>query len=98
MRKQNKVKLASSVLAVLAVLVIVAVMSVLAFMNQSENASKELKCVPDSCCHPTSCVPEGQQADCSGIACTQECRQGTLDCGQGVCEAVNGECKIKWTN
>ena len=51
-------------------------------------------CVPKQACHPTDCVPSGQEDNKEGIACTEECKPGTLDCGgrcicqQGQCEAV----------
>ena len=49
-------------------------------------------CVPASTCHPDSCVPLGQAPDTSNVICTQECRPGTLDCGQGSCLCVNNKC------
>ena len=54
--------------------------------------SSEVTCVPASCCHPTECVTSDQAPDCSGLLCTQECVPGTLDCQQGYCEAIDGEC------
>lgn len=53
---------------------------------------RDADCVPASCCHPASCVPRSQRPDCSGVLCTNECRPGTLDCGQGHCECQAGSC------
>lgn len=50
-------------------------------------------CVPDSCCHPTSCITKNNAPDCLGTMCTMECRGGTLDCGQGNCECINNKCE-----
>ena len=49
-------------------------------------------CVPAECCHPTSCVPANMAPDCSDVACTEECRGGTMDCGQGHCACQDGQC------
>lgn len=50
-------------------------------------------CVPEQCCHPTSCVNKAFAPDCSAVMCTMECAPGTLDCGQGSCVCQNHECK-----
>ncbi len=55
-------------------------------------------CVPTQCCHPTSCVPMSQAPDCSGLMCSQECVPGTMDCGQGLCVCVDGECQVEWVD
>ena len=77
----------------LAFLVLLLVFFVIA---KSFPKNKNLECVPSSCCHATSCVEKSQAQDCRGIACTQECKPGTLDCGQGECKAVNGKCEASW--
>lgn len=48
-------------------------------------------CVPASCCHAETCVAPEDAPDCRGVACTLECREGTLDCG-GRCLCLNGRC------
>jgi len=53
-------------------------------------------CVPASCCHASECVLESEAPDCSGRICTMNCEPGTLDCGQGHCEFVDGECEVVW--
>lgn len=50
-------------------------------------------CVPADCCHSTSCISASEAPSCDGVYCTQECRPGTLDCGQGFCSCIKGECK-----
>ena len=49
-------------------------------------------CVAATCCHPSACVPVAQRPDCAGIFCSQECRAGTMDCGQGHCECQASQC------
>tara|TARA_Y100000310_G_C20704257_1_gene833417 strand:+ start:20081 stop:20359 length:279 start_codon:yes stop_codon:yes gene_type:complete len=55
---------------------------------------EEVSCVPSSCCHSTSCVLEEEAPDCEDIFCSQECKPGTLDCGQASCKYVNGNCEF----
>ncbi|MBU1205095.1 MAG: hypothetical protein KJ968_00325 [Nanoarchaeota archaeon] len=55
--------------------------------------SKDLDCVPASCCHATECVPAGEAPNCEGIMCTMECRPDTMDCGQGFCMCMDNKCK-----
>jgi putative hemolysin len=50
-------------------------------------------CVPDSCCHATSCTTKNNAPNCSQTMCTMECRSGTLDCGYGSCECTNNKCE-----
>ncbi len=53
--------------------------------------SSNADCVPAQCCHATTCVPASQAPQCDGVACTMECRAGTMDCGGG-CGCQNGKC------
>lgn len=55
--------------------------------------SSDEDCVPDSCCHPKSCVSNIEAPVCKGIACTMNCEPATLDCGQGSCNCVNNKCE-----
>lgn len=48
-------------------------------------------CAPAGCCHPTACTAAAQAPSCAGVACTLECRAGTLDCG-GRCLCLEGRC------
>ena len=50
-------------------------------------------CVPDSCCHASSCVNTANKPVCKSIMCTQECVSETMDCGQGSCKCINEKCK-----
>lgn len=55
------------------------------------------ECVPDACCHARGCILAQSELDCEGIVCTEECVEGTLDCGQGWCEFDSQEpnyCKV----
>ena len=49
-------------------------------------------CIAAECCHPASCVHKSKMPECDGIACTEECRGDTLDCGQGECKCQEGKC------
>jgi hypothetical protein len=49
-------------------------------------------CVPAECCHPASCVLASAAPNCSDTMCTEECRGGTMDCGQGHCACQSGTC------
>ncbi|HLT38908.1 MAG TPA: hypothetical protein VK034_21640 [Enhygromyxa sp.] len=60
--------------------------------DQPGACSSDADCVPAECCHPTSCVPASQAPDCSDTFCTEECRGGTMDCGQGHCACQDGTC------
>jgi len=51
-------------------------------------------CVPAQCCHAADCIIKEKRSDCNKIACTMDCRPGTLDCG-GSCACINGRCSGK---
>ena len=61
-----------------------------------EEIGEELRCVPASCCHVSECVLKSEAPNCSGRLCSMSCEPGTLDCGQGRCEYVDGECGVVW--
>ena len=68
--------------------------------NQTERDREEsLKCeidsdcVPDDCCHATSCVNQNYAPDCSAVFCTTECLSNTLDCEQGNCKCIDNKCE-----
>jgi hypothetical protein len=81
--------------------VLILILIILAFVtiviSYPEKNTKYCKtnenCVPTSCCHPTDCINVDNRPDCKGIMCTEECKPGTMDCGQGHCNCVNNECK-----
>lgn len=50
----------------------------------------DAECVPEQCCHATTCIPSDEKGVCN-LACTEECRSETLDCG-GYCSCDNGKC------
>ncbi|MBW3004988.1 hypothetical protein KY310_04100 [Candidatus Woesearchaeota archaeon] len=58
------------------------------FCNSDED------CVPSDCCHATGCVSKDQAPKCDDVFCTEECREGTLDCG-GRCVCDNNKCTAK---
>jgi len=49
-------------------------------------------CVASSCCHSSSCVISTKAPNCTGRFCTEQCKNGTLDCGQASCGCINGSC------
>jgi hypothetical protein len=60
--------------------------------GKPEVCTDDADCVPEQCCHPTSCVPASQAPDCTDVVCTLECQPGTMDCGQGYCACQAGVC------
>lgn len=52
--------------------------------------STDADCVPEQCCHATTCIPASQKKVCN-VMCTMECQPGTLDCG-GSCTCESGKC------
>jgi hypothetical protein len=77
-------------------IVIVVVLLVVGFFWFVSNweSEEDLVCVPASCCHADSCVLESETPDCDGTICTMNCEPGTMDCGQGHCEYIDGECEV----
>lgn len=72
-------------------LVVIITLAVRVVTNGPEES---LECVKATCCHATECLPADQAPDCSTSLCTQECVPGTLDCGQGSCQNIEGECTV----
>ncbi len=54
--------------------------------------SADTDCAPAQCCHPADAVNLANEPDCSNVACTMECKPGTLDCGQGEIKCLSGKC------
>jgi hypothetical protein len=54
------------------------------------SCTRDADCVPEQCCHPTSCINGGYKQVCT-VLCTNVCL-GPIDCGAGSCGCVNGEC------
>ncbi len=89
---KNKLLLSVTAIAVLGIVAT----TIFVFSNsESGECILDSDCVSASCCHATSCVPKAEAPDCSTVFCTQECVQGTLDCGQAECKCVRGECVIE---
>jgi predicted nucleic acid binding AN1-type Zn finger protein len=96
---KNKKIILAMVLAALVVLVA----AIPVYLNLQENQLKargsgfECKidddCVPASCCHASECIAVEKAPDCTGVMCSAVCEPGTLDCNQGHCACVKGECK-----
>ena len=63
-------------------------------INNSETCVVDSDCVPASCCHVSFCVNRENLPKCEGIICTQECKNGTLDCGQASCGCVQAKCSV----
>lgn len=78
-------------------ILVVAIVGIYLFLPADSPSSEltcetDVDCVPAQCCHPTSCINEKYAPDCSGVSCTLECQPNTLDCNQGYCACINGQC------
>ncbi|MDP1695710.1 MAG: hypothetical protein Q8L29_02245 [archaeon] len=96
----NKRGFFPAIVAVFVILVIGSMFMEIKIENDDKNDDvKECvineDCVPETCCHATSCVPKEKQPNCEGIYCSQDCELGTLDCGQGSCECIENKCGVK---
>jgi hypothetical protein len=49
-------------------------------------------CVPEQCCHPTSCMNKDYKGACN-LACTMSC-ETPLDCGGASCECLDNRCVV----
>jgi hypothetical protein len=65
-----------------------------AALGGGSECAVDADCVPAGCCHATKCVPTGEAPKCADVACTMDCRPGTLDCG-GRCVCSEGTCEAK---
>ncbi len=79
------------------VLIILLISSNLNLNTGQKSCFIDSDCVPAQCCHPTDVVNKLYAPSCSSISCTEECRDGTLDCGSGKPSCVNSKCVIIWT-
>lgn len=52
----------------------------------------DLDCVPAVCCHARACTLRARGPRCAEVLCSEVCEAGTLDCGQGSCACVRGQC------
>lgn len=62
--------------------------------NKKYFCEKNSDCVPEQCCHPTSCINREFAPNCEGIFCTMVCK-GPIDCGAGKCSCVNNKCIVE---
>lgn len=60
----------------------------------TDACTTDADCVPAGCCHPSSCVAQGNAEECGDVMCTTDCRFGTLDCG-GSCLCHEGHCAAR---
>ena len=59
--------------------------------------TQDSDCVRATCCHATTCVAASVRPDCSSVACTADCRAGTMDCNGGcLCQAGKCAAKLWW--
>jgi len=105
-KRLNKVKIHHNkkLLYIILVLVIVLIGIIYLIMKVQDSFIKTPKvlecesdsdCIPNSCCHSSSCTNINNAPDCGGIFCSQECVKNTLDCGQGSCICNQGKCEVK---
>ena len=63
----------------------------------SNSCTADADCMPAECCHAKECVAMANGPEnCADMMCTEECREGTMDCGAGKCACIEGECGVKW--
>ncbi len=93
-----------SIFLLLVLIVIVAVGSILILKSSSSSFDapkvscfKDDDCVPATCCHANKAINRVYSPDCFGVACTEECQKGTIDCGCGRVACINNKCSIIWT-
>jgi hypothetical protein len=55
--------------------------------------TQDSDCVPNKCCHADGVVNQENAPECSGVLCTTQCQEGTLDCGQAAIKCVENECQ-----
>ncbi|ODS39279.1 MAG: hypothetical protein A7316_05940 [Candidatus Altiarchaeales archaeon WOR_SM1_86-2] len=67
------------------------------FTEEISLCAADDECVPATCCHPSKCVYKDQAPYCESVACTLECRSGTMDCGYGRCACIDNKCQVVWT-
>jgi hypothetical protein len=56
------------------------------------SCTTDADCVPEQCCHPTSCINRAYRGVCNEL-CTEVCL-GPLDCGAGHCGCSSGSCSV----
>lgn len=52
-------------------------------------------CVPQQCCHATTCGAPATKQDCSSTMCTLDCQSGTMDCFGGCLCGEDKKCAAK---
>ena len=62
--------------------------------NLQKECSIDSDCIPAQCCHATDALNKAAAPDCKNIFCTEECKPGTLDCGQGEIKCVENSCVV----
>jgi polar amino acid transport system substrate-binding protein len=60
--------------------------------GEIRTCGEDSDCVPEQCCHPTSCINAAYKGVCTEL-CTLECR-GPIDCGAGHCGCEDGACQV----
>jgi hypothetical protein len=60
----------------------------------TDPCTTDADCVKAECCHPTTCVAAAKAPRCGDVACTLDCRAGTMDCFGG-CLCEEGKCAAR---
>ncbi|MDD5309235.1 MAG: hypothetical protein PHU25_18125 [Deltaproteobacteria bacterium] len=60
----------------------------------TDACTTDADCARGECCHPKTCVARDRSPQCEGVACTLDCRGGTMDCGGG-CVCHEGRCAAR---
>ena len=82
---------------ILSIILILVIIIGLMFFKKPSSGNLECvepsDCVASSCCHAEGCVAKENAPNCEGVFCTMVC-SGPLDCGQGICGCVKGNCEV----
>ena len=61
-------------------------------VRASTDCLSDIDCVPEQCCHPTTCMNKDYKTVCT-LFCTDVC-MGPIDCGAGQCACLGGKCAV----
>lgn len=71
------------------------VLASMCVIDRSKVCSTKEDCVPAQCCDAVSCVNKANAPNCEsgGCECDWLSTPGVMNCGQGYCDCIQGECK-----
>lgn len=63
-------------------------------VKSGDRCRLDADCVAASCCHAAACASRDKAPACADVACTEDCRPATIDCGGG-CACIDGVCAAR---